>query len=139
MVYRSRFSDPLVDRLFDAILTLRDRGECYRFFEDLCTVEEVRAMAMRLHVAELLRAGLTYAEIAARTGMSSATISRVKRFLNYGADGYRLVLDRLGAGPARPTAVAPGRPPAARGRSRPAPAGSPPATPPSTPGSPRPR
>lgn len=87
--------DPHVERLFAAVLTLRDRDECARFFEDLCTVGEVRAMAMRLYAAQLLRGGATYQEVAARTGMSSATISRIKRFLEYGADGYRLVLERL--------------------------------------------
>ncbi len=107
MEYRSRFADPLLDRLFDAVLTLRDRGECYRFFEDLCTVEELRAMALRLRVAELLAAGRTYAEIAAETGMSSATISRVKRFLAYGADGYRLVLERLASAPPGPDDATP--------------------------------
>jgi len=96
-VYESRWRDPHVDRLFDALLTLRNREECYRFFEDLCTVGEIRAMAMRLYAAQLLKEGATYQEVAARTGMSSATISRIKRFLDYGADGYRLVLDRLAA------------------------------------------
>lgn len=94
-MYQSRLRDPQVEKLFDAILSLRDREECYRFFEDLCTVGEIRAMAMRFHAAQLLHAGATYQEVAARTGMSSATISRIKRFLEYGADGYRLVLDRL--------------------------------------------
>ncbi len=95
MSYRSRFADGHIDRLFAAILTLQSPDECYRFFEDLCTVGELHAMAERLHAAELLDAGETYEEIVARTGMSSATISRIKRFLRYGADGYRLALDRL--------------------------------------------
>ncbi len=93
--YRSRFADAATDRLFEAILQLRSADECYRFFEDLCTVGEVHALAQRLQVAELLRAGETYEHISARTGMSSATISRINRFLQFGADGYRLVLDRL--------------------------------------------
>lgn len=99
IAYRSRFADERLDRLFTAILGLRSQDECYRFFEDLCTVGELQALAQRLQVAEMLRAGATYEEIAERTGMSSATVSRIKRFLLYGADGYRLVLDRLaGAG-----------------------------------------
>jgi TrpR-related protein YerC/YecD len=106
LAYRSRFADPQVDRLFEAILALRDQDECYRFFEDLCTVGEVRALAQRLHAAELLQAGATYEDISVATGMSSATISRIKRFLVYGADGYRLVLARLGADPAAGGAAA---------------------------------
>jgi TrpR-related protein YerC/YecD len=111
--YRSRFADPRIDRLFEAILSLRNLEECYRFFEDLCTVGEIQALAQRLQVAELLAAGATYEEISQRTGMSSATISRIKRFLLYGADGYRLVLRRLAeregrAGP--PSAQGSGRP-----------------------------
>ena len=95
--YRSRFADPGMDRLFQAVLQLRSLEECYRFFEDLCTIGELRALAQRLHVAEMLCAAATYEEIQRATGMSSATISRIKRFLLYGADGYRLVLDRLAA------------------------------------------
>ena len=104
MAYRSRFAEPRIDRLFEAVLRLRTVDECYRFFEDLCTVGEVQALAQRLQAAELLRSGATYEDISARTGMSSATISRIKRFLVYGADGYRLVLERLAdpAGPASP-------------------------------------
>ncbi len=94
-MYESRLKDPAVDRLFQAILSLRNEEECYRFFEDLCTVGEIRSLAQRLQVAEMLHAGMTYDEIAARTGMSTATISRIKRFLLYGADGYKLVLERL--------------------------------------------
>ena len=69
--------------------------ECYNFFEDICTVSEIKAMAQRLEVAKMLKAGHTYAEIAEKTGASTATISRVNRCFNYGADGYKLVLDRL--------------------------------------------
>jgi TrpR-related protein YerC/YecD len=97
MPYESRFRDAQLDRLFAGILQLRSLEDCYRFFEDLCTVGELRALAQRFQVAEMLRDGRTYDEIQARTGMSSATISRIKRFLHYGADGYRLVLDRLDA------------------------------------------
>lgn len=92
---RDKLRDPQVDGLFLAILALEDIDECYRFFEDLCTTAEIKAMAQRLAVARLLRQGVTYTAIAEITGASTATISRVKRFLNYGADGYKLILDRL--------------------------------------------
>ena len=81
--------------LFEAILSLRDREECSAFFQDLCTVAELRAMAQRLEVAQLLDEGLIYNDILQRTGASSATISRVNRALQYGADGYKAVLPRL--------------------------------------------
>ena len=77
------------------MLTLKTREECYGFFEDICTVSELKSLAQRLEVAKKLDEGAGYAEIAESTGASTATISRVKRCLNYGADGYRLVLDRL--------------------------------------------
>ncbi|MDE6281424.1 MAG: TrpR-like protein [Oscillospiraceae bacterium] len=81
--------------LFEAILSLRDQEECRAFFQDLCTVAELRAMAQRLEVAQLLDEGLIYNDILKRTGASSATISRVNRALQYGADGYKTVLPRL--------------------------------------------
>ena len=81
--------------LFEAILALRDREECRAFFQDLCTVAELKAMAQRLEVAQLLDQGLIYNDILQRTGASSATISRVNRALQYGADGYKTVLPRL--------------------------------------------
>ncbi len=83
------------DALFDAVLKLKDRDECYSFFEDLCTVAEIRSLAQRLEVAKYLRTSKTYSEIAALTGASTATISRVNRALEYGADGYKTILDRL--------------------------------------------
>lgn len=82
--------------LFEAILTLRDQEECRAFFQDLCTMAELKAMAQRLEVAQLLDQGLIYNDILQRTGASSATISRVNRALQYGADGYKTVLPRLG-------------------------------------------
>ncbi len=91
-----RLRDPRADQLWRAVLSLRTVEECYRFFEDLCTVGEIRALAARLEVARLLAEGRTYDDIARRTGASSATISRVRRFLEYGADGYRMILHRLG-------------------------------------------
>ncbi len=90
-----KLRDPLADILFRAVLQLRTVEECYRFFEDLCTVGELKALAQRFAVARMLDQGKTYAQIAAQTGASSATISRVRRFLTYGADGYTLVLERL--------------------------------------------
>jgi len=101
VAYRSRFANEAIDRLFAAILLLRSPEECYRFFEDLCTVGELRALAQRLEVADLLYQGHTYEEVHARTGMSSATISRINRFLQNGADGYRLILERLHGGEGR--------------------------------------
>ncbi len=91
----SRIRDPLVDQLFEAVLLLKNKEECYQFFEDLCTVGEINAMAQRLEVARMLHENATYALIGERTGASTATISRVKRFLQYGASGYQLVLGRL--------------------------------------------
>lgn len=81
--------------LFKAVLALKDQEECRAFFQDLCTVSELRAMAQRLEVAQLLDQGLIYNDILQRTGASSATISRVNRALQYGADGYKTVLPRL--------------------------------------------
>ena len=81
--------------LFEAILSLKDQEECRAFFQDLCTVAELRAMAQRLEVAQLLDQGLIYNDILQRTGASSATISRVNRALQYGADGYKTILPRL--------------------------------------------
>ena len=83
------------DRLFDAILSLRDREACYAFFEDLCTITELQAMSQRFHVAELLDEGLVYSEVGKASGASSATISRVNRCLQHGAGGYRAVLDGM--------------------------------------------
>lgn len=84
-----------VDSLFDAILTLKDRDECYRFFEDLCTVNELLSLSQRFEVASMLKDRRTYLDIAEKTGASTATISRVNRSLNYGNDGYDLVFDRI--------------------------------------------
>lgn len=95
MQYQSRLKDPALDFLFEGVLRLRTVEECYRFFEDLCTVGEMQAMAQRFQVAALLQKGATYEQVEKLTGMSSATIARINRFLRYGADGYRLVLSRL--------------------------------------------
>lgn len=84
-----------VDYLFDAILSLKNRDECYSFFEDLCTVNELLSLSQRFEVAAMLKGHKTYLEIADKTGASTATISRVNRSLNYGNDGYDLVFDRI--------------------------------------------
>jgi TrpR-related protein YerC/YecD len=85
-----------IDQLFEAILTLKDMEECYIFFDDLCTINEIESMSQRLEVARMLRLKSTYKKIETDTGASTATISRVKRCLNYGNDGYQLTLERLG-------------------------------------------
>ena len=84
-----------VRTLFSAILTLKDQDECRAFFEDVCTVKELREIAQRLQVAQLLREGSSYAAINAQTGVSTATISRVSRCLEYGSGGYELALTLL--------------------------------------------
>ena len=86
---------PAVDELFDAILSLQSKAECYSFFEDLCTINELLSLSQRYEVASMLRDKKTYLEIAEKTGASTATISRVNRSLNYGNDGYELVFERL--------------------------------------------
>ncbi|ACL68965.1 YerC/YecD family TrpR-related protein [Halothermothrix orenii] len=88
--------DRFTEQLFDAILLLENKEECYRFFEDIATIGEIKALGQRLEVARMLRQGATYDEITEKTGVSTATISRVKRALHYGADGYKLILDRMG-------------------------------------------
>lgn len=93
-----KIQTPEVDHLFDAVLTLKTREECYKFFEDVCTIKELLAMAQRYEVALMLEKKLTYLDIAERTGASTATISRVNRSLSYGEDGYQMVFDRLGLG-----------------------------------------
>lgn len=84
-----------VDHLFEAILTLETKEECYRFFEDVCTVNELLSIAQRYEVARMLRQSNTYIDISKKTGASTATISRVNRSLNYGNDGYDMVFERL--------------------------------------------
>lgn len=81
--------------LFDAILSLKSKEDCYRFFEDICTINEIKALEQRMQVAKMLKQGKTYHDIAALTGASTATISRVNRSLNYGSDGYNLVFERV--------------------------------------------
>ena len=87
---------PAVDALFDAVLSLKNREECYTFFEDVCTINELLSLSQRVEVAAMLRSHKTYLEIADKTGASTATISRVNRSLNYGNDGYDMVFERTG-------------------------------------------
>lgn len=84
-----------IDCFFGAVMQLKSIDECYDFFEDLCTVSEIQAMAQRFHVARLLSAGKTYQEISSETGASTATISRINKCLEYGTDGYKTALERL--------------------------------------------
>jgi len=95
MSYRSRYASDKTDAFFEAILALKDLDDCYRFFEDVCTAPELIAMAQRFQVANMLLDEYTYQDIATYTGVSSATISRVKRALSYGADGYTTIINRL--------------------------------------------
>lgn len=90
-----KLRDRVLDQLFHAMLSLTTLDDCYRFFDDLCTVGELKSLAQRLEVARMLRERCTYHQIEAETGASTATISRVKRCLHYGADGYHVVLNRL--------------------------------------------
>ena len=83
------------DRLFDAILSLKDREECRAFFDDICTIKEITDMAQRLDTAFLIDDGVSYQKISDRIGVSTATISRVSRCLHYGAGGYRVIIDRM--------------------------------------------
>ena len=89
---------PAMDRLFTAILQLEDLEECYNFFDDVCTIKEMQDMAQRLEAATLLADGENYLNIARKVGISTATISRVSRCLNYGSGGYKNAIKKLKAG-----------------------------------------
>ena len=91
----NKIKTPAVDFLFDAILSLKNREECYTFFEDICTINELLSLSQRFEVANMLTKHNTYLEIAEKTGASTATISRVNRSLNYGNDGYSMVFYRI--------------------------------------------
>lgn len=84
-----------LDMLFKAILELKDIEECYKFFEDIATINELKAISQRIYVAKMLKDKKVYTEIAEKTGASTATISRVNKCLNYGEGGYNLVLERM--------------------------------------------
>ena len=106
-MYGSKMKSEETDHLFEAILSLKDLEECYRFFDDLCTFSEIQAMTQRLQVAEMLEAGNTFSQISKEIGVSSATITRVRvskyvcvtkrvnKCISYGADGYKIVLKRM--------------------------------------------
>lgn len=89
------FRSESIDRLFEAILLLKDKDDCYTFFEDLCTITELQDMAQRLDAADLLIQGMNYQNISKTLGISTATISRVSRCLNYGTGGYKDLLERI--------------------------------------------
>ena len=90
-----KLKDKNLDDLFDAVLTLETREECYNFFEDLCTILELKSLSQRFQVAKMLNEHHVYSDIVNETGASTATISRVNRSINYGSDGYRVVFERL--------------------------------------------
>jgi len=90
-----KVKDSSTDKLFEAILTLKNVDECYKFFEDLCTIKEIKSFSQRFIVAEMLSNKKVYSEIVANTGASTATISRINRSLEYGNDGYEMVFSRL--------------------------------------------
>lgn len=99
----ANYRDHLMDQLIKVIVNLKDEEQCYNFFEDICTISELKALAQRLEVARMLDEGCRYEAIVEKTGASTATISRVKRSLVYGADGYNSVMDQLrGSQEARP-------------------------------------
>lgn len=95
MSYESKFKRADIDELFDAILLLEDHEDCYRFFEDVCTINELHAIAQRLQVAKLLSEKKTYSEIEELTNASTATISRINKCLVYGSEGYQRILERM--------------------------------------------
>lgn len=89
------FNDTGMDALFSAVLQLKTREDCMKFFTDLCTISELKSMSQRMQVALMLKNKTVYTDIAAATGASTATISRVNRCINYGSDGYNLVIKRM--------------------------------------------
>ena len=95
MEYKSKLQSEELDLLFEAILKLNTIEDCYRFFEDICTINEIKSLEQRLQVAKMLQEKKTYQEIVHKTGASTATISRVNKALNYGSDGYKTVLERI--------------------------------------------
>ncbi|HKK94916.1 MAG TPA: YerC/YecD family TrpR-related protein [Anaerovoracaceae bacterium] len=95
MSYDSKFKNEAIDRMFEAVLSLETEEDCYRFFEDLCTVKELQEMSQRYHVARMLADKRTYTEIEKETGASTATISRINKCLVYGANGYKSTIDKI--------------------------------------------
>jgi TrpR-related protein YerC/YecD len=109
-MYESRVKSELTDHLYEAILSLETKEDCYRFFDDLCTVGEIQVMAQRWMVAKMLHEGETFSDINEKTGVSSATITRVRRALVYGADGYALAIRRMEAENGAPSPETSGKP-----------------------------
>jgi TrpR-related protein YerC/YecD len=95
MSYRYKVQNEEIDKLFEAILSLKDKQECYRFFDDLCTINEMEAFGQRLEVAKMLFSKMTYQEIEKRTGISAATISKISKSFSFGPGGYEMVINRL--------------------------------------------
>ena len=95
MAYESKFKRDDIDELFRAVLLLEDEEDCYRFFEDICTINEIHSISQRLQVAKLLSENKTYSEIERITKASTATISRINKCLVYGAEGYKRILDKM--------------------------------------------
>lgn len=95
MKYNSKFMNDETELLFDAVLTLKSKDDCYRFFEDICTINEMQSIAQRFYIAKMLYEDKTYQEIEEITKASTATISRINKCLKYGADGYQTALKRL--------------------------------------------
>lgn len=95
MTYKTKIKYKDIDELFEGILKLENIEECYKFFEDICTISELKSMAQRLHVAKLLRQKKIYVDIRNETGASTTTITRISGALDYGSGGYNLILDRL--------------------------------------------
>lgn len=95
MAVNEKLRDHLHDQLFRAILELKSVDECYEFFEDICTIQEMKAISARIEVARMLKAGDIYEDIVQKTGASTATISRIKRCLVYGSGGYEKILSRM--------------------------------------------
>lgn len=91
-----KIKNPIINRLFETIMKFEDLQECEAFFEDICTIKEIQDMSQRLEVARLLNKSICYTEISKRTGASTATISRVNKCLNYGSDGYKKALLKMG-------------------------------------------
>lgn len=94
-MYIKKLPEKTVKQLFNAILSLQTKEECMAFFDDLCTMNEINAFVQRLEVARMLRDGSTYIDVQVETGAASATITRVKKLLDYGSNGYQIVLDRI--------------------------------------------
>lgn len=95
MKYNSKFMNEETELLFDAILALESKEDCYRFFEDICTINEMQSIAQRFYIAKMLYEDHTYQEIEEITKASTATISRINKCLKYGADGYQITLKRI--------------------------------------------